>query len=301
MASTTSNQTVVGAGSRLASRGPCSIAPAEGPACPERYTETQAVLHSMFMENVGGHILDSGDSYGRVQDAHRGRADPLAEPVVIFERDGSDTAATRSTFHALDAALKYSGELDERFARFCSRADAKDGSARSVFDMASEFAGLQDKAFSLEGSVHNTYNYPNPLDFSFEWFEFDARMSDGQWRRAALVMLHKGCDIRGGYGSPRAFVFRRGMSLGRITREFDAACKCTQVECWGQGVVYNADAASECEACAYRSDEDVDAGKSGAVGSHACICGEWPEHWKLAGDSNGSLLCKQCGAGVEVS
>ena len=36
------------------------------PKCPEGYSRTQAVLHSMFMEDAGGHMLDSGDYYGRM-------------------------------------------------------------------------------------------------------------------------------------------------------------------------------------------------------------------------------------------
>ena len=289
MAFTTSNQTVEGAGGPAAS-GPATTAPTNGAVCPERYTETQAVLHGMFMEDVGGHMLDSGDAYGRIQDEQRAKGDPQAEPEVIVDRDGNETAAFRSAFHALDAALEYSDELDKRFAGLCSEAGAA-GPAKNWFDLAAEFAERQDKAFSWMGSAYNTYNYPNLLDSTLAWFEFDVRMSDGQWRRAALVMLHRGCDVRGGYGTPRAFVFRRGMSLKRITMTFDAACSCTQVECWGQGVVYNHETASECTACA---DDNGD-------GEDACICSEWPEQWKLSGDSNGTMLCKQCGAGVEVS
>lgn len=271
------------------------------PKCPEGYSRTQAVLHSMFMEDAGGHMLDSGDYYGRMGEAYRKRADLRAEPVAVGWVNGGAHGAQRSAFHALDASLEFSAELDERFERYCAREDADGG--KRWYELALGFAEGCDRGFHWDDDKYNTYSFDNPLDGAFQWYEFDAMVSSGTGAgdrrqvRAVLVQVHLGCDIRGGYGRPRAFILRKGASLRHSTRAFNAACKCTQVECWGYGIVLNDRASSECEACAYQSEEDRDSGKE----PDGCICGEWPEYWKATGRPDGSLVCGECKGEVDVS
>ena len=246
-----STQTIVEGCSGPAGAGNGSTSAATAPKCPERYTRTQAVLHSMFTEKVGGHFLDSGDTYGRFGDAYRAAPDLLDRPEIAAcgddgPLDGREedkaVPAERSTFHALDANLEYSAELDAEFERFCAEHDGADG--LNWVDLAERFASSRDAAFSREGGVHNTYEFENLLDAPCQWFEFDAlvrrdgsggsSVADGPRQcRAVLVQIHLGCDIRGGYGRPRAFVMRRGKWLRHAARAFDAACECTQIECWG--------------------------------------------------------------------
>lgn len=309
-----STQTIVEGCSGPAGAGSGSTSAAAAPECPERYTRTQAVLHGMFTEKVDGHFLDSGDTYGRLGDAYRAAPDLLDRPEIAAcgddgPLDGREedkaVPAERSTFHALDANLEYSAELDAEFERFCAEHDGDDG--LNWVDLAERFASSRDAAFSLEGGVHNTYEFENLLDAPCQWFEFDAlvrregsggsSVADGPRQcRAVLVQIHLGCDIRGGYGRPRAFVMRRGKWLRHAARAFDAACECTQIECWGGGVAYNAAAASECEACAHGGDETECGPKP-----EGCICGEFPAYWKPSGRPDGSLQCAECGAAVGVS
>ena len=287
---------------------------AGAPACPKRYdNKTQAVLHGMFMERIGGHILDSGDAYGRLGDAYRASPDLRAVPEIAACKDGGGAWAVRSSFHALCAGLEFSAELDGRFAEHCAAAD--NGGRKAWHELAEEFAAMSDKRFRWETCSHNTYMFDNPLDKAFEWVEFDAAAAppspargerkEGGRRlrrepkrcRAALLQVHLGCDIRGGYGTPRAFVMRGGYSLKRASRRFEAACGCTRIECWGAGVVHNLTASEECEACAFRSDEDVENG----VHPDGCICGEYPVQWKATGMPDGSIACGLCGGRVRVS
>ena len=319
-----STQTIASSG-----RGPAGApgGSTKAPACPERYTETQAVLHGMFMEEAGSHFLDSGDSYGRASDAHRACPDLLAKPAVAAyysdddgegeddgggqdgakgeDKDGAkgedekaSSLALRSSFHALDATLEYSAELDAKFERFVA---ANDDGRKNWTELAEMFAAEKDAAFSWDGNAHNTYWFDNPLDAPFQWLEFDAFVSDGttdrRQVRAVLVQMHLGCDIRGGYGRPRAFVERHGHSLEYAAKSFDAACKCTHIECFGYGVVNNETAAEECEACAFSSEEDRDSGRQ----PDGCICDKYPTYWKASGRPDGSVGCGLCGGTVEVS
>lgn len=306
MASSTQQTTKIGsgtsgtkadaAGSGSGSGGGRGPAPAL--ECPGRYSPTQAVLHGMFTEKVAGHILDSGDFYGRLGDAYRARPDMLAGPRVAAYRTDDDerigrgaTRAQRSSFHALDASLVYSPEIDAKFGRFCA---ANDDGRKSWTDLAAEFAAEKDAGFSLEGDSYNTYWFDNPLDAPFRWFEFDCGGV-----RAILVQVHLGCDMRGGYGRPRAFVERDGESLRLAAEAFEAACECTQIECWGYGIVLNQRTQSECEACALRGDPDVE---DGPWNEDECICGEYPEYWKAPdGAVDGAVRCEECGAEVVVS
>ena len=296
-----STQTIV-----ASSQGPAGApgGTSTAPACPKGYTETQAVLHGMFMEEAGSHILDSGDLYGRNGDAHRASPDLLAKPriapYVDEDEPASDTGskfATRSSFHMLDSCLEYSAELDERFVRYCA---ANDDGNKSWVRLAGEFAERTDAAFSEDSDEHNTYWFDNPLDAAFRWCEFDAFVSDGtedrRQCRAVLVQVHLGCDIRGGYGRPRAFVMRHGEWLRHSAKSFSAECKCTQIECFENGVVHNETAASECEACAFSEDQEC-----GGPRADDCICDKYPTYWKASGRPDGSVECRECGEEVEVS
>ena len=297
-----SKQTTVVCSPGTEGSGPGGKKTRAAPRCPDGYSRTQKVLHSMFMEDAGGHMLDSGDFYGRAGDAYRETPDLRAEPkAAAHGDDDGDVAVRRSTFHMLDSALEFSEELDRRLDRYCARVDT-DGSKKWT-ELAEGFAAENDKGSHWDPGENNTYYFDNPLDAAFEWFEFDATVSAGLGTgerkrvRAALVQVHLGCDIRGGYGRPRAFVVRHGESLRRCTKSFNASCKCTEVECWGNGTVLNDRAASECEACAYQSDEDRDKGLT----PDGCICGEWPDYWKASGRGDGSIDCGECGKEVDVS
>lgn len=274
------------------------------PACPERYTETQAVLHGMFMEEAGSHVLDSGDLYGRNGDAYRASPDLLAKPRIApyvdedeGNKDGGSRFATRSSFHTLDSCLEYSAELDEKFARFCA---ANDDGRKNWTQLAHEFAADRDGGFSEDSDAHNTYWFENPMDAPFQWVEFDAFVAGGEpgerrQCRAVLVQVHLGCDIRGGYGRPRAFIMRHGEWLRHSVKSFCAECKCTQIECFKDGVVHNETAASECEACMFSEDQECE-GQRG----EDCICDKYPSYWRASGRPDGSIRCEECGGEVEV-
>ena len=292
-------------------RGTSSTAP----QCPERYTEAQAVLHSMFMEESGWHMLDSGDAYGRIGDGRRARRELLAIPKIAPLNDDGDeckdgeckdgrgaTLARISTFHALDTVLEYSAELDSKFERFCA---ANDDGRMDWTDLALKFADAKDSEFEHDENPHSTYNIESPLDSQFRWIEFDANVSDKDGnrqhrRRAVLVQMHLGCDMRGGYGRPRAFTLRDDYMdnyecLECAIKSFDVSCSCTHIECIGYGMVHNESAESECEACAFGDDRECSGPRS-----DDCICSKYPACWKATGKPDGSVRCKECGGEVEV-
>lgn len=154
----------------------------------KQHTETAEVLAAMLAENTGTSILDSGGAYGRHWQRNAGKtaADWLGEPAATVDRYG----VTLSVFHYLLARLEHSPELESRWAEHVE-ANPDEG---WVYLMES-FAGQH-----WASEVWNTYNDSDFLTQTIQGVTF----YDGG-ETYALVQIHNGCDVRGGYTRPRAF------------------------------------------------------------------------------------------------
>lgn len=153
-------------------------------------TRTHEVLAEMMTENTGRHILDSGDAYGRHWQRNAGMtAHDFAEaPKAWADKWGG---ITLSVFHYLADRLSYIAEMDKAFQDF---ADA---------DTDSGWLSLME-SFALEHDSSmvswNTYNGEDWLSQTLQGVTF---AHDGSV--FALIQIHGGADVRGGYTRPRVF------------------------------------------------------------------------------------------------
>lgn len=160
---------------------------------------TALKLASMFTENTGRNLLDSGDAYGRAWERNQGKtvADFLAAPVGGVDEYG-DTWL--DMFHYLNERLTYADELDAAWVAF----DAKhpDISWGESLELFLDMLGIDDAGdfYSDARWDFNSYNCENMLNGTFQGMKFGL---NGEWYFA--LQIHGGCDIRGGYTKPVIF------------------------------------------------------------------------------------------------
>lgn len=160
---------------------------------------TATVLASMFTENTGRHMLDSGGAYGRNWERNQGRDTDsfLNEPEASFEVIGDAWYCTRSTFHFLNDRLSYNEDLQAEFDRV-SEANPDDG----WMDIVGKF--LTECYPDAQHTCVNSYNHENTLDQVIQYWQvsFDG---DPTYPDFVILQVHGGCDVRGGYTAPKLF------------------------------------------------------------------------------------------------
>lgn len=163
---------------------------------------TEQILVEMLTENTGRHFLDSGGAYGRNFERNAGKTleDFMAAPEVrveTWERDGNTVVeyVTLDLFHFLRQRLNYDAELDAAFREFAMSEEMKD---ESWFDCLEAWFSAQGYT---EVRVVNTCNGEDNLSQVIQYWTF----RDGDDEPKIALMVHGGCDVRGGYTSPRFF------------------------------------------------------------------------------------------------
>lgn len=163
----------------------------------DRRNETDTKLVSMFTENTGASLLDSGGAYGRHWERNQGKTLEhfLAQPTARWERDWGVTV---DAFHYLRNRLSYD-RLSEILTRTFKVWELKDYENRNPwsFDDQEEFIESLG-AEKING--WNSYNWENSLSQVIQGFDFEL---DGE--TYALLQIHGGCDVRGGYTRPAFF------------------------------------------------------------------------------------------------
>jgi len=166
---------------------------------------TDEVLVAMLTENTGRHMLDSGGAYGRNWERNGGKtvADFKAAPEVnvdTWERDGNTVVEylTLDVFHFLSDRLNYDAELDAAFQAFATADERADDSWFTCLDEWLESNG--DKWENGPPMTVNTYNGEDALSQVVQFTLFDR--DDENY---VALMIHGGCDVRGGYTAPRIF------------------------------------------------------------------------------------------------
>lgn len=162
---------------------------------------TEDILKEMLTENTGSHILDSGGAYGRNWSRNQGR-DFDSEPATVLSFEFGEMEITHNIYHWLKERLEYDAYTDALLHKHAEREENKDKDWSEILE---EF--LKDLCVEkeIEYSVHmvqgcNTYNGEDLLSQVMQyWYveEFDDPM--------VILRIHGGCDIRGGYTSPRIF------------------------------------------------------------------------------------------------
>jgi hypothetical protein len=152
-------------------------------------TVTQDIIAGMLVENTGTHMLDSGGAYGRSWQRNAGKTvhDFIAEPEATCDGWG----VTLSVFHYLTKRLQYSPSMQARFNEH-AELNADDG----WLYISESFAETYEESCSW-----NTYNFDGDAlsqvlqGVSF-YYNGDAY---------AIIQIHGGADVRGGYTRPRVF------------------------------------------------------------------------------------------------
>lgn len=186
------------------------------PALPERTTLTQRVLVHMMRENTGASILDSGGTSGRSWQRNQ-LVDFFARPkaTVGFRAWTYDNQPTKleidftlDLFHFLDNALEYDRPMTRAFNKYAALPENANEYHLSLMESFPAWIGERRGVDAEHTGTENSYNCENYLSQTIQFALFDY---DGD--HYALVQIHGGADVRGGYTAPKAFRLTDDYSL----------------------------------------------------------------------------------------
>jgi hypothetical protein len=171
------------------------------------------LVQSMLTENTGRAMCDSGDFYGRNWERNQGRnfeAEPAAS--VRFSigtwrgQPELEASVTLNVFHFLDRCASPAERLDKLFQRFAALPRNEREGWPSI--MEAFVARLRSHGFEVTGlygdgepMMVNTYNGEDCLSQVLQYLYFEVE-GHGPF---AIVQVHGGCDVRGGYSTPHVF------------------------------------------------------------------------------------------------
>lgn len=214
----------------ISSRMECMTKEKQNPKTPQPpdYTPTQAVLVEMLTQNTGCNILDSGGAYGRSWERNRHITDfrNLPRSTIHIEQNGS-MEVSLNVFHFLDDCLERdtrSKSLENWFNQFANK-----NPDMYWPECVEEFFEQKLKKRGWEKSYgENTYNRESNLSQVLQYQVFvDENNYEFVW-----LQIHGGCDVRGGYTSPRVFLTNGDYELANEP-EIYGYCKCSQA--WSDG------------------------------------------------------------------
>lgn len=176
-----------------------------------KMTPVQKRISDMLKENTGAHFLDSGGAYGRHWQDNQKRTF-VREPVVNVDgyKDG-DWTIDVSTYHFLTNHLVVSPEsnkLNKQFKAFGDKPENEDKPYPELMRMwQEELFQKQEQLVDMYGdddgtilNVSNSYNADNLIDqvLQYQFFRKDGH-------EFAILQVHGGADVRGGYTAPQVF------------------------------------------------------------------------------------------------
>lgn len=168
---------------------------------------TADVIASMLTEPTGASILDSGGAYGRHWERNAGMTTEAWEstPSATVSKWGDVTV---STFHYMRDRLRFHADMDAAFREF---ADTDEWEREPWLPiMKAWVTGVHDSDRYSDLSEPRTWNTYNGEDYLSQVLQGVTFRHDGH--TYAIVQTHNGCDVRGGYSSPRVFRVECDMS-----------------------------------------------------------------------------------------
>jgi len=174
------------------------------PRLPRGLTETQKILTKMLWESTGSAMMDSGGAYGRHWQKNRHTKDFRDNEPITVKRDSwsNDLEISIDIFHYLSDRVEYDPLMQREFMKFCNKSENKE---ESFYALMSEFAEkMHDDSDQydmmpkvIEG---NSYNEENALSQTIQYacFMYNECVY-------ALIQIHQGADVRGGYTDPKCF------------------------------------------------------------------------------------------------
>lgn len=169
----------------------------------KNYTQIQKLVFKMITENTGVHFLDSGFSNGRhwQRNAKKTIEDFANEPAELYIKDRNDDYIQRtvSVFHYISAMY----ELDSICDKF-NRIKSNDWDGDFYGVSAKHQAFLEDIGYDKNPREWNTYNGESDLSQTLQGVSLRLFV-DGQYEDYALIQIHNGADVRGGYTDAKLF------------------------------------------------------------------------------------------------
>ena len=178
---------------------------------PNGYTSIEKILHDMMIENTGVNMLDSGGAYGRSWQRNRTVTDfrkrhPFTVNVDDFKHDECYLDFSGDMFTLLSNVLDRDEEtvhFEKMFYKWYKNAGRNDW----IPDFPANEYGLPDYVMAHS---FNTYNDGDAfLSGTFQGYVFTFREDQDEWFYAdpaiVAILIHGGCDVRGGYTQPKFF------------------------------------------------------------------------------------------------
>lgn len=168
---------------------------------------TEDVIAGMLGENTGRSFLDSGSAYGRNWERNQGTdVDHWKNrPSATLDTSWGGLSFTLDVFHFMVDRLEYDHDMQVAFDRYAaSRPD--DGWLGIMEDFPALWADREhgEGAYGIYGDGRpftvNTYNHEDALSQVLQYTYFTVDRQE-----YALVQVHGGCDVRGGYTAPKCF------------------------------------------------------------------------------------------------
>lgn len=168
---------------------------------------TKRKLVAMLTENTGIAMLDSGGASGRNWQRNQGR-NFEAEPAVSLSTWGESGEfrpdVTISVYHFLSQALTAAPDMNRRYQAY-ARARRADEYEMGIMESFMDY--LREKGHEIAGIYGdgdpitiNTYNGESFLSQTLQYVYFSCDREE-----YALLQIHGGADVRGGYTDAVAF------------------------------------------------------------------------------------------------
>ncbi len=195
---------------------------------PLDYNEVERVIADMLTESSDVSILDSGNYYGRSWERNRKIPDFRKLPEVTVSVMETQWYPIVNIFHLLTKTLTrtpVSNKIERDFLKLANTDSFKNEAWETVWDSFTE--NLIKDGFVCS-KLDNTYNHSNLLSEDFIGGLFHKQFTDHDIY-FIFLRIHTGCDIRGGYSSPKIFEIGDEDALTAFlagTFEVTAYCEC---------------------------------------------------------------------------
>lgn len=175
---------------------------------------TEQMVVEQLTENTGRGLCDSGDAYGRNWQRNQGRKF-AEEPSSTVRWDAwrkQDEAGPGklepetnvSLYHWMLHNLEFDAEMQVELDEFTQQEDQAGTSWLGVQEEFAEYISKRDE-HEASPSVTNTYNDTDECHLN-QVLQYVAVFAEGEYAPSHLIVsVHGGCDVRGGYSSPRCY------------------------------------------------------------------------------------------------
>lgn len=166
------------------------------------------IVATMLTENTGRALLDSGGAYGRNWEQNQGKDFDRTPPYSLEARTWVsnqdvrklELTATIDLYHWMDRNFKYCPTIDRALQRAIKAQKNEDKYEMEIMQDFAKQHGTGEWPWE-KVQVTNTYNHDCDLSQTIQYVAY----SDPEYGSVYLIQVHGGCDVRGGYTSPKAF------------------------------------------------------------------------------------------------